>query len=157
MKIVVIKPASWLSLLILLTVALPGLHCYKDNGKSKPQYNASGNAIGANVVPATNSTATGSIAGTYTSSDNTLNGTISWTNLSGPPTAIHLHGTAFAGHNNIVQFNFTNFPTTTSGTFNFSSVFTQVQEGWLLAGAYYMDIHTAAFPNGEIRAQIALQ
>ncbi len=157
MKTIIIKSASWLSLLILLTVAIPGLHCYKDNGKSKPQYSVSGNAVGANVVPATNSTATGSITGIYASRDNTLSGTISWNNLSSAPTAIHLHGPAFAGYNNIIQFVYSNFPASTSGSFSFSSVFTQAQEGWLLAGGYYLDIHTGAFPNGEIRTQIVLQ
>ena len=85
-------------------------------------------------------------------------------NLSGPVTAAHIHGPA--GVNDtatpIVTLSVTNTTGTTgtlvSGTFtstghatiNMAQLLTH-----MLAGNTYVNLHTAANPNGEIRGQIA--
>ena len=118
---------------------------------------------GSNEVPATTSTATGSA--TYTINGTTVNYTITYSGLSGPPTASHIHvgATTAAG---AVVVPFTGLPTTASGTW--SGSFTQADIkpqtnppvttlvdllGQIGAGNTYTNIHTTANPGGEIRGQ----
>ena len=122
---------------------------------------------GAQAIPASNSTAGGTIKGTYNKKEKTFTYTLAWNGLSGNITAAHIHGVADRGFvaipvaplaayaNGIVQTitGFTNGP---SGSFtgNLYVDGTVVKEHDLLAGKFYVDIHTAAFPGGEIRGQI---
>ncbi|MES1214325.1 MAG: CHRD domain-containing protein [Bacteroidota bacterium] len=137
-------------------VILVFTQCSKYKGETE-QYTVNSPGMGAQVVPATSSAATAVMTGTYNSTDNTLTGTLTWSGLSGAPTAIHFHGPAAVGRNNIAQFNLVKIPAVASGTMNFQSAFTGSQQGTLISGGFYFDIHTAAFPNGEIRGQIILQ
>ena len=122
---------------------------------------------GSQVVPASSSTAGGTIKGTYDRSEKTYTYTLQWNGLSGNPTAIHFHGVADRGYaaipiaplaaypNGIVQ-TFYGFKTSPSGTYN-GTLYVDgsvIKEHDLLAGKFYVDIHTAAFPGGEIRGQI---
>ncbi len=111
-----------------------------------------GAANGAQVVPVSASSATGSISAYYNGGDNQLKGVIKWSGLSGSPTAIHIHAGA-VGRNGYPYFLMVNVPTGTTDSLNFTSAFTQAQET-ITYGNYYFDIHTAAYPNGEIRGQL---
>lgn len=78
-----------------------------------------------------------------------------WSGLVAPATASHIH-TAPAGANGGVTFGFTGVPGATAGaipTQVFSITAGQVAD--LFAGNMYMNIHTSAFPGGEIRGQLA--
>ena len=44
-----------------------------------------------------------------------------------------------------------------SGTVNVDVVFSEVQEAELLAGRYYLNIHTAGFGGGELRGNVVVQ
>lgn len=122
---------------------------------------------GDQVVPASNSTAGGSIKGTYDRKEKLFTYTLTWTGLSGNITAAHIHGVADRGFvaipvaplaaypNGIVQ-TITGFTNGTAGSFtgNLYVDGTVVKEHDLLAGKFYVDLHTAANPGGEIRGQI---
>ena len=136
-------------------IILISVKCSKYHGESE-QYTVDGPGNGAQVVPANSSTGTAVLAGDYNSSNNTLSCILNWSGLSGPPTAIHIHGPAAVGRNNIYQFVLVKVPAVASGVMSFESVFTEAQEGSLISNAFYYDIHTAANPNGEIRGQIIL-
>lgn len=69
------------------------------------------------------------------------------------PTMGHIHRGAF-NNNGPVVFPFT---TLTSPIAYTSSILTAEQEADLTAGLYYVNIHSAAFPAGEIRGNLAKQ
>jgi hypothetical protein len=134
--------------------------CSKSNNNTNNQkvnYTLSGNANGAQEVPAVTTTATGTLAGTYNSSTNALTYTISWSDLSSAPILMHFHGPALAGENASPSLGITGFPTTVSGTFSGSATLTDTQEADLLAGKWYYNIHTTEHGGGEIRGQVAVQ
>lgn len=132
----------------------------------------SDNAVGlrpANEVPAVlTSTGSGnSISGgfTFDTANSTLTFAVGYgtaagfTNLSGAATGIHIHGPAAAGVSAPVLFDLASrhFPAATpsqGGIAYGSIILTQPQTTNLLAGLNYLNIHTAANSNGEIRGQI---
>lgn len=147
--------AVFMSSLILLTVS----SCSKDKDTSpvKTTFTVSGNATGAQEVPAVSTTATGTITGTYDSTTNKLNYTITWANLSGAPNLMHFHGAALPGVAAGVQIGINGFQTSATGTVSGIADLNQTQEADLFAGKWYYNIHTAAHTGGEIRGQISLQ
>jgi hypothetical protein len=136
--------------LIFLFFLLSGCSKLGIGGRS---YTLDGVVNSAQVVPASSSTATGVITGYLDGSKNTMTGTLKWTGLSGSPTAIHIHG-GYPGKNGYAFFIEVNIPTGTTDSLNFKSEFTESLEGGVGLSFYYFDIHTAAFPQGEIRGQI---
>ena len=102
-------------------------------------------------VPATTSTATGTAEIDYDPASKKLSWTVTYTGLSGPATAAHFHGPAEAGKNAGVAVAIPNAGTSpVSG----SATLTDAQAADLVAGRYYINIHTAANPGGEIRGQV---
>jgi hypothetical protein len=122
---------------------------------------------GAQETPAVPSTAIGKMNVYYTKETRTLTYSVSWSGLTGPVTAMHIHGLAPTGYAvGVVQtFTIANIvrcpasPTTAcgsySGTFQVDGFVVKEQD--LLNGMYYVNIHTAAYPGGEIRGQIRFQ
>lgn len=129
---------------------------------------------GANEVPPTPSSGTGLAFFTLNGNLLTINETFS--GLTAPATAAHIHCCNPVGVNAIVAVPFTPFPNATSGTFNatvdlslaatYNPAFI-TQEGSLSAAESnliaalnsmnaYANIHDANFPGGEIRGQIIL-
>jgi CHRD domain/PEP-CTERM motif len=130
--------------------------------------------LGSNEVPPTGSPATG--FATFTLSGNLLTIDESFTGLTAPASAAHIHCCGPVGVNEIVAVPFTPFPNTTSGTFmatvdltlaaTYNGAFI-TQEGGTVAlaeagliaalnsGNTYANIHDPNFPGGEIRGQIA--
>lgn len=113
---------------------------------------------GTQETPPNNSTATGTVTGTFNDVTDSLIFTITFSGLSSNVTAAHIHGIAPPGIAAGVLFGLTGFPTgATSGSFTDTLVLTAGQRDTLKMGLYYFNIHTANFPGGEIRAQIFLQ
>lgn len=108
---------------------------------------------GAQEVPASGSTATGSAAITLNDVSKLLSWNISWSGLSGPATAMHFHGPAAPGSNAGVQVNIGAISGLASPS-NGSATISAAQATDLLAGLWYINIHTAASPGGEIRGQV---
>ncbi len=110
---------------------------------------------GSAEVPANGSAGTGTIAGAYNSITNTIFYSIQFSGLSANTVAAHFHAPATPGANAGVTLGHAGFPTgVTSGTYTKQDIFTNAQETNLLAGLMYSNIHTTAFPGGEIRTQI---
>lgn len=112
---------------------------------------------GSQDVPAVKSAAYGTMDVSYNKCDQMLKFTITWKNLTADPIGSHIHGPAAEGANAPVVYAFTDLiPKTTSGTFT-NSVKVDgmaIKEDSLLAGYYYINIHTPMHPGGEIRGQI---
>jgi hypothetical protein len=106
---------------------------------------------GDNEVEPTGSNATGSFYGAFTRSTGELAYTIHFTGLT--PTAMHFHKAA-AGENGDVVVPIS--APYTSGMTG-SVMLTGEQESDLLAELWYINIHSADFPGGEIRAQLVRQ
>jgi len=129
--------------------------------------------LGSNEVPPTGSPATG--VGVFTLSGNMLTIAETFTGLTAPASAAHIHCCGPVGVNEMVAVPFTPFPNATAGAFNttvdlsLAGTYTAgfiTQEGGtvglaeagliaaLNSGSAYANIHDANFPNGEIRDQI---
>jgi hypothetical protein len=81
----------------------------------------------------------------------------SWSGLTAPATASHIHGPAGVGTNAPVLFPFSGVPNATSGAIPEQTfAITAPQVAALFAGLYYMNVHTSTFPGGEIRGQLEL-
>ena len=98
-------------------------------------------------VPPNTSAATGTADLDYDPASKKL----SYSGLSGPATAAHFHGPAEAGKNAGVAVA---IPNATSSPVEGSATLTDAQAADLAAGKYYINIHTAANPGGEIRGQV---
>lgn len=113
---------------------------------------------GAQETPAITTTATGIMQSTYNRLSKILSYKISFTGLTTNAAAAHIHGTAPVGYAAGVLQTFSGFPAATSGTYS-GTVFIdgiRFTESNLLAGLYYVNIHNATRPAGEIRGQIIL-
>lgn len=85
----------------------------------------------------------------------TITVNLSFSGLSANATVAHIHSPAALGTNAGVLFPFSGFPNTTSGSISGKSfAITAAEVADLQAGLMYFNIHTSAFPAGEIRGQI---
>jgi hypothetical protein len=106
---------------------------------------------GASEVPANDSKGTGDASLKYDSTSKKLDYTLNYSGLSGDATAAHFHGPAAAGANAGVELQITIGKSPISG----SAVLNDTQAADLLAGKWYVNVHTAAHPGGEIRGQVS--
>ena len=81
---------------------------------------------------------------------NILSWDASWSGLSGSAFAAHLHGPAGPDANASVQVNLSPAGDSSIGNANISLL----QSADLLAGLWYLNVHSTAFPGGEIRGQV---
>jgi hypothetical protein len=106
---------------------------------------------GKQEVPANTATATGSADIDYDPASKKLSWKLTYSGLSGPATAAHFHGPAEAGKNAGVAVA---IPNASTSPVEGSATLTDAQAADLVAGKYYINIHTAANPAGEIRGQV---
>jgi hypothetical protein len=106
---------------------------------------------GAQEVPAANTRATGTAEVQLNTSTNVLSWKVTYTGLSGPATAAHIHGPAGPGANAGVVIPFQNAG---ASPIVGQTTITPAQFGDLAAGLWYVNVHTAANPGGEIRGQL---
>ena len=106
---------------------------------------------GKSEVPATTTSGTGTADLDYDAASKKLSWKLSYSGLSGPATAAHFHGPAEAGKNAGVAVA---IPNATSSPVEGSATLTDAQAADLVGGRYYINIHTAANPGGEIRGQV---
>jgi hypothetical protein len=107
---------------------------------------------GAQEVPPTTSQGKGNADITFDTASKQLSWTVNYSGLSGPPTAAHFHGPAEAGKNAGVAVP---IPNQATSPVTGSHTLTDAQASDLLAGRYYVNVHTAASPGGEIRGQVS--
>jgi hypothetical protein len=104
----------------------------------------------SNEVPPNESKGTGSVTATFDSDSNKLSwkGTVS--GLIGTVTAAHFHA-AEAGRNGAVAVPIIGAD---NGSFEGSATLTDTQAEDLMAGRWYVNIHTTTYKAGEIRGQV---
>lgn len=108
---------------------------------------------GAQEMPPNGSTATASGKATVDMATHVLTATLTSTGMAG--TAAHIHNGAL-GSNGPVVFPLTETPAG-SGHWSTTVTLTREELHLLMAGNYYFNIHSATYPNGEIRGQITAQ
>jgi len=106
---------------------------------------------GKSQVPPNTSAGTGTAELDYDPASKKLTWTLTYTGLSGPATAAHFHGPAEADKNAGVAVA---IPNAGTSPVQGSATLTDAQAADLVAGKYYINIHTAANPGGEIRGQV---
>lgn len=146
------KTIMRLRLIAFSIVALVGslliLGCDNDdNTSTTTSFTATMN--GASEVPSNSSTASGTATMTFNTQTKVLSGTITYTGLT--VTAAHIHKAAVGVSGNVI-FPFTG-SLTSPITFT-SAALTAEQESDLNAGLYYVNLHSTAFADGEIRGQL---
>ena len=105
--------------------------------------------VGANEVPPNSSTGTGSARADLNPRTLEISITVITTGIPGAASHLHL---AAAGVNGPIIVPFTEGP---AGTWKSApgATLTQAQAVAFAAGGTYFNVHSAAFPGGEIRAQ----
>jgi hypothetical protein len=96
----------------------------------------------------------GSGTGSFVLNGHDLSYTVSWSGLSAPATAGHIHGPAAAGQPAPVEFPFSGVSGVAGSVSGVVTGMTDKQVTDLFAGLNYVNIHTGNFPSGEIRGQI---
>jgi hypothetical protein len=104
---------------------------------------------GKSEVPPNASTATGTADIDYDPASKKLTWKLTYSGVTA--TAAHFHGPAEAGKNGGVAVA---IPNATSSPAEGSATLTDAQAADLMAGKYYVNIHSAANPGGEIRGQV---
>jgi hypothetical protein len=105
---------------------------------------------GASESPATTSKGTGVAKLKYDDATKKLTYTITYKGLSGDAVAAHFHGPADAGANGGVELPITVGPSPIKG----EATLDDAKAADLAAGKWYVNIHTAGSPAGEIRGQV---
>ena len=105
---------------------------------------------GSQEVPANDTKGTGTAAFTYDTASKHLTWKVTYSGLTGPATAAHIHGPAEPGKNAAVVIGFPKPESPIEG----SATLTDAQAADLAAGKLYINVHTAANKGGEIRGQL---
>jgi hypothetical protein len=129
---------------------------YGDGGGVTPtDYTLAATLNSGSEVPSNGTSGTGSLTGSYNASTYKATYTLTWTGLTGVPIGMHFHGPALAGVNASVAAAIAGFTSATAGSYTGTVTFTAAQGADLVAGKMYVNIHTAGYPDGEIRGQIS--
>lgn len=134
---------------VLLSLALiPAL------GQANPEIFSSVPILGTEAVPANDSAGFGAITAVYDDESNQLYYEFEW-ELGGEAlaTAVHFHGPALRGENAGVLIDLGPI-SGHSGKESGVVVLTEDEELDLKAGLWYINIHSDAFPAGELRGQM---
>ena len=102
---------------------------------------------GASEVPPTDSAGTGKVEATLDTDSKVFTWTVTYEGLSGDATGAHFHGPAAADGNAdpVVPL---------ASPINGNATLTDEQITQLQGGSWYFNLHTAKFPDGEIRGQV---
>src|SRR5882724_6138432 len=109
---------------------------------------------GAQEVPATTSTATGTAVVILDPGDATAKVSMKFSGLSSAQTAAHIHGPAAPGVNAPIIFPLPNGTGTSFNFTNFNIALTPTQLQQLKDGLFYVNVHSTTNPGGEIRGQL---
>lgn len=108
---------------------------------------------GVSEKPAsTTSTATGNFTGDLNTTTRVLSYTVTYSGLT--PTGGHLHRINQSNGTGPVDVPFTSLTSPIIGT---TAALPQTKVDSMLAGQYYVNLHTATYPAGEIRGDIKRQ
>ena len=138
---------------VVAAIAVVGLVACTQQAMMADTVTYKAHLTGKDEVPPTTSAGMGD--GTFTLNTKTkeLTWSVSYSGLTGPATASHLHGPASPGENKGVAVPLGpngNLPSPITG----KATLTDAQMADLQAGKYYANIHTDANKGGEIRGQV---
>jgi hypothetical protein len=102
-------------------------------------------------VPPNSSAGTGTADVDFDAASKKLTWKLTYSGMTGPVSAAHFHGPAEPGKNAGVAVAIPNAGTSPAEG---SATLTDAQAADLTAGKYYINVHTAANPGGEIRGQV---
>jgi hypothetical protein len=108
------------------------------------------NLVSSAEVPPNDSAGTGTVTITFDTATKKLSWEGTYSGLTGPETAAHFHGPAEPGKNASVVIPIS----ATSSPFKGTADLTDAQAADLLAGHWYVNVHTEAHKGGELRAQV---
>jgi hypothetical protein len=109
---------------------------------------------GSSEAPPSSSAGMGTLEATFNQDSHMLHYTVTYSGMSGPVKAGHFHGPAAPGANAGVVVAFAGaMDSPIKGT----AVLTPSQSADLLAGKWYVNLHTAVNPGGEIRGQVQVK
>jgi uncharacterized repeat protein (TIGR01451 family) len=120
---------------------------YEISGKQPTLFVAT--LTGAQEVPATNSTATGTATVLLSPDEKTARVSLNFGGLASAQTAAHIHGPAAPGTNAPVIF-----PLPNGNQTDVLIALTPLNVQNLKDGLLYINVHSNTFPNGEIRGQL---
>lgn len=141
-----------INLFVLASIFLFSAGCSDDEDAPDPNVVFKATINGASEVPVNTSAAIGTATLTFNTDTKIFTIVVDFSGVTA--TASHIHKGA-AGVSGGVVFGFTN-PITSP--INYTSVaLDATQEADLMANLYYVNIHSAAFPGGEIRGQLIKQ
>lgn len=104
------------------------------------------------VPPAAESKGTGMAEVRYDPNTNEITWKVSYSGMTGPATMGHIHGPAAKGANAGVKVNFPGVANAMSA--EGKAPMSRADYGDLAAGLYYVNIHSAKYPGGEVRGQL---
>ena len=107
---------------------------------------------GASEVPPNDSKGTGRVDAKYDTATKKLTWTVTYKDLTGPATAAHFHGPAAPGVNAGPQITLEG---SLASPAKGEATLSDAQVADLAKGLWYLNVHTAAHPPGEIRGQLA--
>jgi hypothetical protein len=110
-----------------------------------------GTLAGSSEVPPKEGAGAGTVEASFNKETSMLSWKVVYTGLSGPAGAGHFHGPAAAGQNAGVVLGFKG---SVESPITGEAALTPAQAADVLAGKWYVNIHTKANPGGEIRAQV---
>ncbi len=116
-----------------------------------PNVSLGGKLSGVNEVPANASVGTGTIEASLNQETRELKWKVVYSAMTGAVTAGHFHGPAETGKNTGVALGFKG---SVESPIEGAATITPEQAADLLAGKWYVNLHTKANPGGEIRAQL---
>jgi hypothetical protein len=105
---------------------------------------------GAAQVPSNPSKGKGEVTASYDTESKILSWSGTYAGATGQPTAAHFHGPAEATKNAGIIVNFDKIESPFQGT----ATLTDAQAADVLAGRWYVNIHTPSYPGGELRGQL---
>lgn len=133
-----------ISAMTLAAFLTAGMAAFADEMKFKADLK------GSEEVPPVQTSATGTANITYDSTSKMLSWTIEHSGLSGEVSAAHFHGPAAVGENAPPVV-----PIDVSALAKGSATLDDTQASALSDGKLYVNLHTAAHPDGEIRGQVS--
>ena len=138
------RQVPWLAPTVIVAFLLSG-------AARADQINFKADLNGASEVPPVTSAGKGTATAALDTAAKTLTWTVTYSGLSGPATAGHIHGPAAPGANAGVLVPFSGGLTS---PIKGSATLTDAQISDLEAGRTYINLHTADNKGGEIRGQL---
>jgi hypothetical protein len=109
---------------------------------------------GAQQVPPVKTAATGTADLSYDAATRVLTWSVTYSGLSGPATMAHFHGPAAEGKNAPPIIWLAEKGATVTSPIKGQATLTPDQAQQMMAGEWYVNVHTQANPSGEIRGQV---